>query len=189
MTRAGRRALGMQARGGEVRRRRLSAATARRSRFKELAAQAARTRASRSSAAPRVDPQGSTNGFGAHIADVEVDPETGKVTILRYTAVQDAGKAIHPSYVEGQMQGGAVQGIGWALNEEYFYDDDGPDAERQLPRLPHADGARPADDRDDHRRGAQPRRIPTACAASAKRRSSRRRPPSPTPSTPPSACA
>jgi xanthine dehydrogenase molybdenum-binding subunit len=54
---------------------------------------------------------------------VEVDPETGKVTILRYTAVQDAGKAVHPSYVEGQMQGGAVQGIGWALNEEYFYDD------------------------------------------------------------------
>jgi CO/xanthine dehydrogenase Mo-binding subunit len=72
-----------------------------------------------------VDPQGATNGFGAHIADVEVDPETGKVTILRYTAVQDAGKAVHPSYVEGQMQGGAAQGIGWALNEEYFYNDQG----------------------------------------------------------------
>jgi len=57
--------------------------------------------------------------------DVEVDPETGKVTILRYTAVQDAGKAIHPSYVENQMQGGAVQGIGWALNEEYYYNEDG----------------------------------------------------------------
>ena len=57
-----------------------------------------------------------------HIADVEVDPETGKVTVLRYTAIQDAGKAVHPSYVEGQMQGGAVQGIGWALNEEYFFD-------------------------------------------------------------------
>ena len=56
---------------------------------------------------------------------MEVDPETGKVTILRYTAVQDAGKAIHPSYVEGQMQGGAVQGIGWALNEEYYFNDDG----------------------------------------------------------------
>jgi len=66
----------------------------------------------------------STNGFGGHIVDVEVDPETGKVTILRYTAVQDAGKAIHPSYVEGQMQGGAVQGIGWALNEEYFFDEE-----------------------------------------------------------------
>jgi len=69
-----------------------------------------------------VSPEGSTNGFGVHIVDVEVDPETAKVKILRYTAVQDAGKAIHPSYVEGQMQGGAVQGIGWALNEEYFYD-------------------------------------------------------------------
>ena len=70
-----------------------------------------------------VAPEGSTNGFGTHIVDVEVDPETGKVTILRYTAIQDAGKAIHPSYVEGQMQGGAVQGIGWALNEEYWFDD------------------------------------------------------------------
>ena len=72
-----------------------------------------------------VDPQGFTNGFGVHIADVEVDPETGKTTILRYTAIQDAGKAIHPSYVEGQMQGGSVQGIGWALNEEYFFNDQG----------------------------------------------------------------
>ncbi len=72
-----------------------------------------------------VDPQGFTNGFGVHIADVEVDPETGKTTILRYTAIQDAGKAVHPSYVEGQMQGGSVQGIGWALNEEYFFDDAG----------------------------------------------------------------
>ncbi len=72
-----------------------------------------------------VDGGGATNGFGTHLVDVEVDPETGKVTILRYTAIQDAGKAIHPSYVEGQMQGGAVQGIGWALNEEYFYDEAG----------------------------------------------------------------
>ncbi|PHS08731.1 MAG: oxidoreductase [Blastopirellula sp.] len=67
----------------------------------------------------------STNGFGLHLADVKVDPETGKVEVLRYTAIQDAGKAIHPSYVEGQMQGGVVQGIGWALNEEYFWDDNG----------------------------------------------------------------
>jgi len=57
--------------------------------------------------------------------DVEVDTDTGKVTILRYTVIQDAGKAVHPSYVEGQLQGGAVQGIGWALNEEYFFDDEG----------------------------------------------------------------
>lgn len=63
--------------------------------------------------------------FATHIVDIEIDPETGKVTILRYTAVQDVGKAIHPSYVEGQVQGGVVQGIGWALNEEYIYDDEG----------------------------------------------------------------
>ena len=54
-----------------------------------------------------------------------MDPDTGKVTILRYTATQDVGTAIHPSYVEGQIQGGVVQGIGWALNEEYFYDESG----------------------------------------------------------------
>ena len=63
--------------------------------------------------------------FGTHCVDVEVDPGTGKVEILRYTIAQDAGTAIHPSYVEGQMQGGVVQGIGWALDEEYVYDDDG----------------------------------------------------------------
>ena len=63
--------------------------------------------------------------FAGCISDVEVDPETGKVDVLRFTIVQDAGKAIHPSYVEGQMQGGAAQGIGWALNEEYFMSEDG----------------------------------------------------------------
>jgi CO/xanthine dehydrogenase Mo-binding subunit len=63
--------------------------------------------------------------FGVHLVDVEVDRETGATKVLRYTVFQDAGKAVHPSYVEGQMQGGAVQGIGWALNEEYIYGDDG----------------------------------------------------------------
>ena len=63
--------------------------------------------------------------FSVHLCDVEVDPDTGKTTVLRYTAVQDAGCAIHPAYVEGQFQGGAVQGIGWALNEEFMYDEDG----------------------------------------------------------------
>jgi xanthine dehydrogenase molybdenum-binding subunit len=63
--------------------------------------------------------------FASTCVDVEVDPETGKVQILRATVAQDAGKAVHPSYVEGQMQGGTVQGIGWALNEEYFYDSKG----------------------------------------------------------------
>ncbi|MGH8598898.1 MAG: xanthine dehydrogenase family protein molybdopterin-binding subunit, partial [Gammaproteobacteria bacterium] len=68
---------------------------------------------------------GAGAGFGTHICDVEVDPETGRVTVVRYTAIQDVGRAIHPSYVEGQLQGGAVQGIGWALNEEYIYDEQG----------------------------------------------------------------
>jgi len=72
-----------------------------------------------------VNPSGAGGAFSTHIVDVEVDPETGKVEILNYTAVQDAGKAIHPSYVEGQMQGGVVQGIGWALNEEYVFSKDG----------------------------------------------------------------
>jgi len=54
-----------------------------------------------------------------------VDPETGRTTVLRYLVVQDAGRAIHPAYVEGQYQGGAAQGIGWALNEGYVYGDDG----------------------------------------------------------------
>jgi CO/xanthine dehydrogenase Mo-binding subunit len=69
-----------------------------------------------------VDPEGVGGAFATHVVDVEVDPETGKVDVLRYTASQDAGTAIHPSYVEGQIQGGVVQGIGWGLNEEYFYD-------------------------------------------------------------------
>ena len=72
-----------------------------------------------------MDPKGPGAAFATNIVDVEVDPETGKVTILRYTALQDAGKAVHPGYVEGQMQGGVVQGIGWALNEEYFMSEDG----------------------------------------------------------------
>ena len=76
-------------------------------------------------AAVSVNPTGSGGAFAVHIADVEVDPETGKVEIIRYTAVQDAGTAIHPSYVEGQIQGAVVQGIGWALLEEYFYNDQG----------------------------------------------------------------
>jgi len=64
-------------------------------------------------------------GFAAHICDLEVDMETGRSTVVRYTAIQDVGKAVHPSYVEGQMQGGVAQGIGWALNEEYVYNADG----------------------------------------------------------------
>jgi xanthine dehydrogenase molybdenum-binding subunit len=72
-----------------------------------------------------VNPRGAGGSFSGVIVDVEVDPETGKTTILRFTSVQDAGRAIHPAYVEGQMQGGSVQGIGWALNEEYYMSHEG----------------------------------------------------------------
>jgi CO/xanthine dehydrogenase Mo-binding subunit len=72
-----------------------------------------------------VMPKTVVGSFSCHIADVEIDPETGKTHILRYTALQDVGTAIHPSYVEGQIQGGAMQGIGWALNEEYVRNDKG----------------------------------------------------------------
>ena len=68
---------------------------------------------------------GAGPSFAVHCADLKVDEETGQTAIVRYTAVQDAGTAIHPSYVEGQMQGGSVQGIGWALNEEYIFSSDG----------------------------------------------------------------
>ncbi len=63
--------------------------------------------------------------FAGNIIDVAVDPETGKVDILRCTAFIDSGTSVHPSYVEGQMQGGTVQGLGWALSEDYTYADDG----------------------------------------------------------------
>ena len=92
--------------------------------FQELAAKSSRT-GGPVSATATVKPRGVGGSFSANIVDVEVDPETGKVEILRFTAVQDVGKAVHPSYVEGQMQGGSVQGIGWALNEEYFMGGDG----------------------------------------------------------------
>jgi len=92
--------------------------------LKELAAKLARAGGPVTGRAS-VNPRGVGAGFATHIVDVEIDPETGKTQILRYTAVQDVGKAIHPSYVEGQIQGGAVQGIGWAMHEEYFYDDKG----------------------------------------------------------------
>ena len=92
--------------------------------FKELAGQLAGTGGG-ISASESVNPQSFGGSFAGNIVDVEVDPETGKTDVVRFTAVQDVGKAIHPSYVEGQMQGGSVQGIGWALNEEYYMNDDG----------------------------------------------------------------
>ena len=92
--------------------------------FKELAARLMRTggpvTCSASAPSTGVGPI-----FAGNICDVEVDPDTGKVDIIRFTAFLDAGQAVHPSFVEGQMQGATVQGIGWALNEEYFYTPEG----------------------------------------------------------------
>ena len=92
--------------------------------FKEIAAKRGAT-GGPIVAAAGVNPAAVAPGFATQFCDVEVDPETGKVTILRFVAAQDVGRAIHPSYVEGQIQGGVVQGIGWALNEEYIYNDKG----------------------------------------------------------------
>ena len=92
--------------------------------LEDIAAKAGRT-GGPINAKGSVNAQGAGPGWGVHVVDVEVDPETGHVQILRYTAAQDVGRAILPSYVEGQIQGGAVQGIGWALNEEYVYDKNG----------------------------------------------------------------
>jgi CO/xanthine dehydrogenase Mo-binding subunit len=88
--------------------------------LREIAAKAAQT-GGPITASASVNAGGQAPGFSTQFCDVEVDPETGKVTILRFVAAQDVGRAIHPSYVEGQIQGGVVQGIGWALNEEYIY--------------------------------------------------------------------
>ncbi len=92
--------------------------------IKEIAAKSSRT-GGPIAGHHEVNAEGAGVSFGVHIADVEVDPETGHTRVVRYTVFQDAGKAVHPDYVEGQMQGGAAQGIGWALNEEYIYDENG----------------------------------------------------------------
>ncbi|MBL8789457.1 MAG: xanthine dehydrogenase family protein molybdopterin-binding subunit [Rhizobiales bacterium] len=91
---------------------------------KEISAQAANT-GGPIAGHSEIVADGAGVSFATHICDAEVDPETGRTTIKRYTVIQDAGKAMHPSYVEGQYQGGAAQGIGWALNEEYVYGKDG----------------------------------------------------------------
>lgn len=90
----------------------------------ELAATATRTGGPISGRAS-LTAQGPGPAFSVNMSDVHVDRETGRVTVKSFTSIQDAGKAIHPDYVEGQMQGGAAQGIGWALNEEYIYDNSG----------------------------------------------------------------
>ncbi len=92
--------------------------------IKEIAAQASNT-GGPIAGHSEIVADGAGVSFATHICDAEVDPETGRTMIKRYTVIQDAGKAMHPSYVEGQYQGGAAQGIGWALNEEYIYGKDG----------------------------------------------------------------
>jgi CO/xanthine dehydrogenase Mo-binding subunit len=88
--------------------------------IKQLASKSAKT-GGPIAAEVSINAQGAAAGYGVHVCDLEIDRETGRTTVLRYTAAQDVGRAIHPSYVEGQLQGGAAQGIGWALNEEYVY--------------------------------------------------------------------
>jgi CO/xanthine dehydrogenase Mo-binding subunit len=92
--------------------------------FKDLSARLMRTGGPVTCSVSTASP-GSGPVIAGNLVDVEVDPETGKVDILRYTAFMDVGTAVHPAYVEGQIQGGTVQGIGWALNERYIYDDKG----------------------------------------------------------------
>jgi carbon-monoxide dehydrogenase large subunit len=62
---------------------------------------------------------------GAHVSEVEIDPQTGVVTVQRYTVIDDFGNLINPMLVEGQVHGGVVQGIGQALFERVVYDEDG----------------------------------------------------------------
>ena len=71
------------------------------------------------------DPPNFTFPFGSHVAEIEVDAETGNVTIERYTAIDDCGNVINPMIVEGQIHGGIVQSIAQALFEETVYDESG----------------------------------------------------------------
>ena len=103
--------------------------------FKELAQRLEGTGGPVTSTAS-VDLAEAGNSFAVHICDLEVDPQTGKTDVIRYTALQDVGKAVHPSYVEGQLQGGVVQGIGWTLNEEYFMTEFGVRGVAEVPLAP-----------------------------------------------------
>ena len=115
-----------------------------------------------------VNPPGVGGAFAVMIADVEVDTDTGKVEILRVSMIQDAGKAIHPSYVEGQMQGGTAQGIGVGTQRGIRLQCGRAFDQCEFARLSHADVSRFAHDRDAYRRSAKPRPILMACAAWAK---------------------
>ena len=131
-----------------------SADSAKRLSFKEVAAKILSTGGPIYVTAS-IDPKGAGSAMAAHIVDLEVDPETGKVTILRYTAVQDVGKAIHPAHIEGQIHGAVVQGIGRALSEGYQFDEQGRMLNTQFSRLPDADHGRCSPYRDGPGRGAE----------------------------------
>ena len=73
----------------------------------------------------RFDVTHMTYPYGVHIAVVEVDPGTGRVRVLRYLVAYEVGRAVNPTLVEGQLRGGAAQGIGGALLEEFSYDESG----------------------------------------------------------------
>jgi carbon-monoxide dehydrogenase large subunit len=89
----------------------------------ELARKAGRTDLLVHEASATIDGKSFPNG--AHIAEVEIDPETGVVTVDRYTVVDDFGNLINPMLAEGQVHGGVVQGIGQAVTERVVYDEDG----------------------------------------------------------------
>ena len=90
------------------------------------------------------DPPNFVYPFGAHVAVVEIDPETGRVDLKRYVAVDDCGPQINPMIVEGQVHGGVVQGIGQALWEGAVYDEPRPAAHRLAARLRDSAGRRAA---------------------------------------------
>jgi carbon-monoxide dehydrogenase large subunit len=73
----------------------------------------------------RYEPPPLTHSNATHAAEVEVDEETGKVTVVRYVVVEDCGTILNPTIVDGQIQGGVAQGIGGALYEEIVYDENG----------------------------------------------------------------
>ena len=91
---------------------------------------------------------------GCHIAEVEIDPETGATHVVRYSAVNDLGTIVNPLLVEGQIQGGVVQGLGQVLLEQAVYDCRRPAGDRLVHGLRHAARARRADDRGRQPSGA-----------------------------------
>ena len=102
-----------------------------------------------------VTARGQAPGISANIVDVEVDPETGKVDVTRLTAFQDAGVAVHPSYVEGQDPGRGGAGRRLGAQRGVLHERLRSDAQHESARLPDADRARPAAHRRRGDRGAQ----------------------------------